>query len=443
MLRSLRPQPRPGLASSTSTSPRHFSISSLFSLSSFVALAILFASFPSHNYVLAQAKETIALSLLGQDGSVIGTPQVIERAICSMIDISSVPEGTVYASVSAAVKQSGFNLYSDGACQLFAKTAVGQWSQAAVPGVLRVRWEGPSSATVGTLGDVPFPPNMAGQTLVPEAKIVWKLDPSKGKTVVGLVAAVLVIGIAIGVYQVYRVAQYKPPPKQPKKPKLGTNVKKIKKKDAYYKKPVRADQQAFQRLHNESPEPSMSSLRSTQPMGQRPLPMQHNQSSLPQLPMIERSRDSQYSEGASTFVNWNERPTMNTNKGSGTGSGSSRLGNGRDSVSIDMRGALTPDLIQLDGQDPHHHNHHGHNHSNSNNSNNSGYANPANYFSSNNNSSYNYNNNNNSNNNGYQRGRGGEVMVPMHNLDSSGYQSSTHQYGQGRATRRSSSSRSR
>lgn len=65
----------------------------------------------------------------------------------------------------------------------------------------------------------------------------WVMDPAKGKIVVALVALVLIIGVAIGFYQVYLAAQYKPPPKPVKEPKIGlVGGKKVKKKQAYYKK---------------------------------------------------------------------------------------------------------------------------------------------------------------------------------------------------------------
>jgi len=55
---------------------------------------------------------------------------------------------------------------------------------------------------------------------------------------VGVVAAVLGMGVAIGVYQVYLAAQYVPPPKIPKKKKgNGLNLKKVRKQDAFFMKP--------------------------------------------------------------------------------------------------------------------------------------------------------------------------------------------------------------
>ncbi|KAG0019159.1 hypothetical protein BGZ82_000229, partial [Podila clonocystis] len=165
---------------------------------------------------------------------------------------------------------------------------------------------------------------------------------------------------------------------KPKK-QTGLNTKKIKKKDAYFKKPMKDDEQSFQRLHNDSsPEPTHQ--------------------------MMERSRESQYSEG--TSLDWTSRNNSQLNVSHANTNNTRRA----QDTSIDMRGtpspmgnnrSYTPDLINFDNNN---------NHNNTNN------------FS------------NNHNNN--QRGRGGEVFVPMHNLD--------YSQNQGRsAVRRSSSSRSR
>ncbi|KAF9944647.1 hypothetical protein BGZ70_004459, partial [Mortierella alpina] len=94
----------------------------------------------------------------------------------------------------------------------------------------------------GTLNPGAFPPAMAVQSQIPgtEGAEVWVMDPAKGKIVVGLVASVMAIGVAIGIVQVYRAAQYVPPPKKYKPVSTGVvGIKKVKKKDAYFKKPVR------------------------------------------------------------------------------------------------------------------------------------------------------------------------------------------------------------
>ncbi|KAG0324806.1 hypothetical protein BGZ99_001422 [Dissophora globulifera] len=98
---------------------------------------------------------------------------------------------------------------------------------------------------------------MAIQTKAPSAHDGsgdrFVMDPAKGRIVVGLVSAVLAIGVIIGVCQVYSAAQYVPPPPKPKPKKAVGKVggKKIKKKDAYFKKPVR-DERSSMLLGSES-----------------------------------------------------------------------------------------------------------------------------------------------------------------------------------------------
>ncbi|KAG0266575.1 hypothetical protein BG011_001764 [Mortierella polycephala] len=324
--------------------------------------------------VSAQDAATLIVTFLDANGAPVGQTLTITKRKCLNLDTSSIPGGA-YASIKTSDPRAGLNLYQSEYCQALTNSAVGEWPNTGTAlDTKSFRWEGtaPSSRKTGSLTTNPFPPGMAVQTQVAN---LWVMDPTKGILVVIVVAVVMVIGVAIGIYQVYKAAQYVPPPKKPKK--VGLDTKKIKKKDAYFKKPARDDQQSFQRLHNESPEPFNT-----------------------RQSMVERSRDSQYSEAATTFVDWNN---SNNNTGSNQKSlfNNSRNGQYSDSISIDMRetgrgnSSSQADLIQLDNHVP--------NHQNS------------------------------------QRGRGGEVLVPMHTLDNN-----YHNQHQGRSTvRRLSSSRSR
>ncbi|KAF9955026.1 High affinity Ca2+/Mn2+ P-type ATPase-like protein, partial [Modicella reniformis] len=230
---------------------------------------------------------TISLSFKNESGIEVGQPLVVPFASCVPFTVE-VP----YASVTASDNYAALNLYQDTYCQVLSSSSVGQWSNVdPVLGMLAVRWEGtaPSSRAPGSLSPEAFPK-------IDTDEIVWVIDPSRGRIVVALVSGLLAIGVMIGAYHVYKAAQFKPPPKKPKKQKQsggGLNIKKIKKKDAYFKKPVRNDQQNFQRLHD-------------------------TQSSITE----QGGRDSQHSEAA-TFVEWNQQQRNLNNKG--------------DSISIDMR----------------------------------------------------------------------------------------------------------
>ncbi|KAG0359028.1 hypothetical protein BG005_001469 [Podila minutissima] len=333
----------------------------------------------------SSAVADITLTFYDAAGIQLGDPQTIPHAECTNIDSTAFPSG--FASVKASDPQAALNLYDQPYCPFTIRSAVGQWNSDQVPGAIKaVRYEGTSKNPPGTIDEKEFPKGMVIQTQVPDPEEPqWVIDPKKATTLIIIVSVILVIGVAIGVYQVYQAAQYKPPPKKPKK-QTGLNTKKIKKKDAYFKKPMKDDEQSFQRLHNDSsPEPSQQ--------------------------MMERSRESQNSEG--TYLDWTSRNNSQVNVSHANTNKPPRA----QETSIDMRGtqspsrSYTPDLINFD---------------NNNNNN-------TNTYNNTNNSAYsNFNNNLNNN----QRGRGGEVLVPMHNLD--------YSQNQGRsAVRRSSRSRSR
>ncbi|KAH7059479.1 hypothetical protein BKA57DRAFT_444946 [Linnemannia elongata] len=405
---------RPGAASSSPAAPsKQLHQHSTISLKTvfFLSTAALCSLLPS---VVAQAAapEQITYSFYDENNNPIGQANIpILKLKCTPIDISSL-NGLNYTTIRTSDDHSALNLYNDGQCQLGLASSVGFWNKTASPNneILAVRWEGPAPADrePGSVSTTTFPKGLETQPFNPvgddgspkKKDPVWVMDPAKGRVVVGIVSAVLVIGVAIGVYLVYVAAQYKPPPKKPKKPKTGLNIKKIKKKDAYYRKPVRTteDGATFQRLENDSPEPYAGA-------GGRQ----------PALAMTERSRDSQYSEAA-TFVDWNNQSQQRSSPlSSGKG-----FQDGLNSVSIDMQGnnnnrspfanSYSPDLMQFD------------------NSGGRGYGQQQ------------------QGHNQPYRGRGGEVLVPMDTLDSH-HHHGNNQYSNNNnnrsAVRRTSSSRSR
>ncbi|KAF8925311.1 hypothetical protein BGZ58_000919 [Dissophora ornata] len=137
-------------------------------------------------------------------------------------------------------------------------STIGKWNNTSpVANMTAIRWEGktPDTDTPGTLSPTAWPPGMAVQTKVPNADggsdsgkkaDSFQMDPSKGRIVVGLVSAILIIGVLIGVLQVYNAAQYVPPPKIRVDPSRGqVGGKKVKKNQAYYKKPAKDDQSSM------------------------------------------------------------------------------------------------------------------------------------------------------------------------------------------------------
>ncbi|KAF9352599.1 F-actin-capping protein [Mortierella sp. AD094] len=269
-------------------------------------LALLLTVFNLSAVAEPDPTKSISLSFLDEEGAVIGLPQTISHATCTPLDQTQLVDAEgIYASVTTTDLRSALNLYRDTSCQILVGSTVGQWANIApVANMAAIRWEGTaySNLTTGVVRPDEFPREMSEQTKVtPPPEVQWVMDPSKGKLLVGLVAGVLAIGVIVGIYQVYQASLYEAPPKKEKKDKKpkGLNTKKIKKKDAYFKKPARDDQQTFQRL--DSPAPSFVA---------RP-------------PMSERRsfRDSQFSEAASS-VDWNQQRSM--------------YNNGSDTVMIDM-----------------------------------------------------------------------------------------------------------
>ncbi|KAG0091451.1 hypothetical protein BGZ92_000653 [Podila epicladia] len=237
------------------------------SISSYLAwaMAALLIFSPSLTLsVLAQDTPTsITLTFYTDAGEPIeAATQTILRATCVDFNTALFVDG--YASVVASEPHAALNLYPGPYCTFLSKSTVGFWNNTdAVLNTLSVRYEGLAPDTApGTLSDTAFPPNMYVQPKIPDPEgngkganpADWVLDPEKGKIVIILVAAVLGVGVSIGLYAVYQAAQYKPPPKKKKEKKFkGLQTKKVKKKDAYYLKPVKEANKTAPLLSNMTP----------------------------------------------------------------------------------------------------------------------------------------------------------------------------------------------
>ncbi|KAF9571903.1 hypothetical protein EC968_010556 [Mortierella alpina] len=332
-------------------------------------LALLLLSFLEP--VAAQASD-MALTFHDSTGATVGEPQTIGPKECIKLNTASLvpqpppspssppppsetdPEAPVeetppaataagYASVTASDPQAALNLYSDLHCQILASSAVGQWkNEGVVLDILSIRWEGtaPASMPPGTLNPGAFPPGMAVQTQVPgtEGAEEWVMDPAKGKIVVGLVASVMVIGVAIGVVQVYRAAQYVPPPKKYKPVSTGVvGIKKVKKKDAYFKKPVRDSMMSSA----SAPAGVGAGFTSSAPTSPRSSRMMMDQSSRSPL-MHERSRDSHFSVASSSAPTL--APISSTGGYMDWGSSGSRRANSHNNSDIQPNDSILIDM---------------------------------------------------------------------------------------------------
>jgi len=359
-------------------------------------------------FVQAQTTgSTITLSFLDANGDSAGATQSIPWAICQPLAVPG-----AYASASSSDPRAAINVYPNQYCQGPSGSTVGVLANTGyLANATAIRWEGTAhdDRATGSISPTVFPEKMQVQTQVPNPEdAVWEMDPAKGKLLVIVVAVVLALGVIVGVYQVYEAAQYVAPPKKEKKP-TGLNVKKVKKADAFFKKPaMRTDdhQHAFQRL--DTPEPGFYKNGAAG----------------------ASARNSQYSDAATTFVDWSSQQqqqqqqqpsSQGVHSQQKAGPGSSNQFRGYDSVSIDMQhpqqqnnrynnnnsnnnnsgtttrsGSATPDLVQFEEMED---------------------------------------------SRSRQRGRGGEVLVPMHTFDSNYH----HPYQPNGRTpvRRPSSSRSR
>ncbi|KAK3844064.1 MAG: hypothetical protein J3R72DRAFT_439704 [Linnemannia gamsii] len=302
---SMSLQPNKKNLHSSSSSP--LSPSFLRGYLSLIHILILFILFTSNTaFVAAQATTdsttttataaTISLTFLDSSGTPLAgsQPQTIPRSTCTTLNtpaftapnpendsdnnITSTTSG--YAVATASDQHAALNLYTDTLCQVMVSATVGAWNTSSSPSVTNIkaiRWEGdaPATLTPGTLIPTAFPPNMVTQQISPveddgtpkkshhdkhHHKQEFELDPAKGRFIVGLVSVILMIGILIGIIQVYKATQYVPPARS--RPGsilsekggysnvgggngygggggIGTvGARKIKKKEAYYRKPI-------------------------------------------------------------------------------------------------------------------------------------------------------------------------------------------------------------
>ncbi|KAK3828515.1 MAG: hypothetical protein J3Q66DRAFT_322850 [Benniella sp.] len=287
--------------------------------------------------------QNITLSYSNESQEPIGQ-QTIDYITCVPLVVSVTDSFLTFTAVQSSDDFAYLNLYQDGNCQILLGGVVGHWNtveETRTAGALAVRWEGSSSSAVpGSFNPDGFPHGMAVQTRVPTAdNPMFVMDPSKGAIVVALVALVLVIGIAIGAYQVYKAAQYKPPPKPPKEPKLGVvGTKKVKKKQAYYKKPTK---EGGQSLLNSSSSPtpdgtsrsSVMSQHQHQPMQER---TKNERLAVPISPTsTTHSHGNSIGSGSSSTMN--NHPNNHALPYSVPGNNNNNLNNRRNDVLIDIQ----------------------------------------------------------------------------------------------------------
>ncbi|KAG0244796.1 hypothetical protein BGW41_006354 [Actinomortierella wolfii] len=209
-----------------------------------LALAGLATILPA---VHAQTKPTQTFTFKDASGAVLNT-QVVTQSECAVLDEPALTKYAEFVSASAEDQQAAINLYNDPICQIVVVSTVGFFNSTAVPGVVAMKWQGraPTTSPPGVLiNNSPWPNDMVYQQ---ERKpVLFALDVERGKKVIAAVSAVLVVGVAIGSWKVYKAATYVKPPelvkkKKEKKDREYTGVvgnKKVKKKHAYYRKPVR------------------------------------------------------------------------------------------------------------------------------------------------------------------------------------------------------------
>ncbi|KAF9194879.1 hypothetical protein BGZ51_007099 [Haplosporangium sp. Z 767] len=270
--------------------------------------------------ILAQTAQTITLTFRNEVGEPIGVPLTIPLTTCTLLDTSSLAStGGLYSSVTASDPQAALNLYSADYCSVLSSSVVGQWNNVApVENMIGIRWEGsaPSSLPPGTLRPEAFPPGLAVQTPVPNPAEQWVMDPAKGRVVVAVIAVVMVIGVALGIYEVYKAAKFVPPPKPYKPIPMGmVGAKKVKKKGAYYRKPVNRDSQSTMAdavSHDVT-------LRRADRESQFPLLSQQRDSTMSGPVMQEHSKDDRFS--VYTFTSGTAAPGNFSGAGTGAGAG--------------------------------------------------------------------------------------------------------------------------
>ncbi|KAF8977559.1 hypothetical protein BGZ46_007294 [Entomortierella lignicola] len=213
--------------------------------------------------VTAPNSKLLSFTFQDNTGAVLGQIDSIPLSSCVAIDPTNPSVGGSdgnFASVVASDTQAALNLYSDVNCKVLQSGAVGMWNNAgSVANVAGASWVGtaPSTDSPGTLVSAGFPAlpittTIPEPTQTPDANNTssanggLSMDPSKGRVLVILVSCILVIGIIVGVYQVYEASLYTAPPKKAKKKKNDglVGAKKIKKKNAYFVKPGAQEEMA-------------------------------------------------------------------------------------------------------------------------------------------------------------------------------------------------------
>ncbi|KAG0268156.1 hypothetical protein DFQ27_007387 [Actinomortierella ambigua] len=187
------------------------------------------------------AQAPLSITFSDAEEVAVGTQGFVKET-CTILDFDS----ATFAMAVTADEQAALNTYQDQFCQIQIASTVGGWLAEKVAGVVAIRWEGtaPAQYEHGYVNlTSAWPPGMRYQQEVTDR---WVVDPEKGKQVVIIVSLVLVLGVALGAWKVYKAASYIKPPELIKKKKDAkdreyTGVvgnKKVKKKHAYYRKPA-------------------------------------------------------------------------------------------------------------------------------------------------------------------------------------------------------------
>ncbi|KAK3826950.1 MAG: hypothetical protein JOS17DRAFT_240129 [Linnemannia elongata] len=295
---------RKTLRSSTSSRPNSFIHLHNHRLATFFTFCLFLFTSLVNAQAATNSTASITISFVDTSGTPLpgSQPQTITQSACIPLNILATPPTTatttttatpddetdppnnstnpvtIYATATASDQHAALNLYTDIYCQVMVSATVGFWNTStttpSLTGIKAIRWEGTAPATItpGTLSPVAFPSNMTTQALAPveedgtpKKKHQHKhqefvMDPARGRAVVGLVSAILFVGIVIGSREVYKAAQYVPPMRS--RPGsilsgksgrgfggyggysgdgsvIGTvGTKRVKKKEAYYRKPT-------------------------------------------------------------------------------------------------------------------------------------------------------------------------------------------------------------
>ncbi|KAF9431776.1 hypothetical protein BGZ76_011718 [Entomortierella beljakovae] len=220
-------------------------------ISLFIALGLASLSIASAQ--APAANSTVSITFQDDAGVPIGDPQSIVYAKCTPLNLLAFNQetGEGYTTAQAIDPNAALNLYSDPYCQRLEFGTVGTWnSTSAGTAILyAVQWVGPAPATdpPGTFNPIGYQlPAVVTPPTTATPRDPFAMNPERGRILVGIVTSVLAIGVIVGIYQVYQAAQYVAPPKKPKKKKDENKIKgpyvgakKVKKTEAFYKKPAK------------------------------------------------------------------------------------------------------------------------------------------------------------------------------------------------------------